>query len=210
MDNTPEITIDFATGTISVIENGRPVAFTLITKPQHEWVMRVDRVETVGHYVAYNSEGCISASEHDALNEIESIKVLIKPNAEIATPLIRCTKKDTTPLFGVRKLVEGDWFYSETCNQVGAFYNGEYIEGSARYGKEYKECIKRVLAMLKPAQPAITLADLETVKQPPILRSHDPSKSIGHFENGEIIKGDSEHAKKFWADYEEAQEKWKK
>lgn len=81
-----------------------------------------------------------------------------------------------TPIFGVRRLTEGEvvsisWDGelpdSLTRYRMGAFKDGKYIRNS-NYAHQHldaaaQQSIQRVLDMLTPATPAVTLDMLETI-----------------------------------------------
>ena len=127
-------------------------------QPADEWVYAVyNRMEMSGWGDGYVCAvgGRVHAAKGDNvyLNVEEAILDLLK--GQVFPQGRRCSG---TPIFGVRKLRDGDWGRGWVPNTYGAFCKGKFICDSQ--SDSPRVCIKWVLDRLTPSTPAVTLADL--------------------------------------------------
>ncbi|HHR85029.1 MAG TPA: hypothetical protein ENL23_01625 [Candidatus Acetothermia bacterium] len=123
-----------------------------------------------GRFNAYTPSGCVGGSQYNSSDIQEAVTVLLNQQASIASPLNECRQNSGIPTFGVRRLTEeeeGRWG-DGALQPYGSgewhvpFYKGKPIEPVADMADHKPErCIRKVLAMLTPAVPAVKLADLE-------------------------------------------------
>ena len=174
--------IDFAPDRITTIilqhKHGEPMqvidshqVMTPPAEPVHEWVYGVWDISEKGRhwrrFMGYNGDAFWLA--RDTVED--TLRDMMAGAGKVGGTEAKW--RVGIPTFGVRLLTADelrkyDLPLHDEYGICAAFYNGKYIKDSDRFicsnGSGYISAIRGVLKLLTPAQPAVTLADLECVE----------------------------------------------